>query len=169
MKDLTRWALMALASAALVFSGCDGDDDETTDDTTETDTASDDTGEADTGGEDTTAAGAGCSEADQTIVATADPSPTAVAGSCGVGCISVLNPADLTPFTTCTAECMADDAGVGSLSSTCIDCYAGSATCTAANCVADCAVDPSSDDCATCQVASGCIDSFYACSGLPQE
>ena len=86
--------------------------------------------------------------------------PNGAATTCGLGCLANGDPA------TCSMECVTTETG---LSEGCAGCYVETIVCTIDNCVGDCAVDPSSDACTTCQNDSGCIERFYACSGLPQS
>ena len=86
--------------------------------------------------------------------------PNGAATTCGLGCLANADPA------TCSMECVTTETG---LSEGCAGCYVETIVCTIDNCVGECATDPLSEDCTTCQNAAGCIERFYACSGLPQS
>jgi len=96
-------------------------------------------------------------EADGAILSGGEVDATGAAQTCGLGCLAQEDPG------ACSMTCVMDETG---LSAGCAGCYVGTIVCTIDNCVAECAADPTSDDCGACQVDAGCINDFYACSGL---
>jgi hypothetical protein len=79
-----------------------------------------------------------------------------IAGTCGVGCVG--QPASC--ITTCVKA-------MAAVSDGCLNCYAGAVLCAESKCLTACIADPAAPGCVACQVAHGCLQDFFACSGLP--
>lgn len=80
-----------------------------------------------------------------------------IARACGQSCVGAGDRC----LPTCVKNMMA------SVSDDCLGCYAQVVSCTKDKCFGECVNDPKSAACAQCQVATGCLGTFFACSGLP--
>lgn len=139
--------------------------DTTAPDTSTPDTTEPDTAQPDTTMPDTTPTGACTNAADMTIIQANNPSPTDIAGQCGINCLADPDPQ------ACALDCVINGKGNipgTGLSAGCAGCYAATVKCAIDNCVAVC-LDPGSAECATCRENAGCNDAFYTCSGLPRN
>jgi hypothetical protein len=87
-----------------------------------------------------------------------------IGGQCGKGCLTMGNQAE------CVASCIQDGLSSTSepLSQDCLTCYLVDIDCAKTNCLSKCGLDPTSDLCRDCRTDSGCVEEFYACSGLPE-
>lgn len=63
----------------------------------------------------------------------------------------------------CVSDCLVSTI---STTSECSDCYGASAACSFENCFTECAADGDAPMCASCQSENGCLQAFFACSGL---
>ena len=174
---------MVIAMTSLLFLGCGSDDDDTTPDPTtcEPACAANEHCENSVCVPHTATCDPACAEGEVCNMGTCEAAPTpatnqctndddlakieagdpnGAATTCGLGCLANADPA------TCSMDCVTKETG---LSEGCSGCYVETIVCTIDNCVGDCAVDPSSDACTSCQNTAGCIERFYACSGLPQS
>jgi hypothetical protein len=71
----------------------------------------------------------------------------------------------------CVAECIQAelaDSNSEPLSEACVACYTADIECARTNCLFPCGLDPAGEECFVCRGDNGCIDTFYACSGLPE-
>ncbi len=172
MKMFNMGLVAAIGALALLATGCDSNDGDTTpitdtsdaqaeveDDTVEDDTVEDDTVEDDTTGDVTDdtvqPAGACTNAADLAIVSTENVNGTA--SSCGLGCLGEADERQ------CSITCIQQ---THTITDECAGCYGDIVACTITNCVGECAADPSAAVCTQCQQDAGCTAAFYECTGL---
>jgi hypothetical protein len=107
----------------------------------------------------------GCSAASDVSGVCANDLPV-IGGTCGKSCLGM---GDDAAQAECVAGCMQDNLSPQSepLSSDCMACYTTDIECARKHCVFPCGKDPTSADCFVCRTDNGCVDAFYACSGLP--
>ena len=110
-----------------------------------------------------TAAGKACSSASDVSTVCANNMPL-VGGQCGKSCLGMSNEEE------CVPACIQDALASGSqpLSEDCLGCYTADIACAKAHCLIICGVMPTSAECLTCRTDNGCVETFYACSGLPE-
>ena len=104
-----------------------------------------------------------CSSASDVSTVCANNMPV-IGGQCGKGCLGMSDEA------ACVASCIQHGLSSKSepLSEDCLTCYLVDINCAKTNCLAQCGPNPTSDACRVCRSDSGCVDDFYACSGLPE-
>jgi hypothetical protein len=86
---------------------------------------------------------------------------SAIASSCGVGCIADPDPV------TCANTCIQDQVQ-GDITEECTGCVALQVACAIGNCVSVCAADSSSPACIACRCECDCVSVYESCSGIPQ-
>lgn len=167
-RFITAFAL--LTTAALAFSGCNGDDVDEDDYSAAGKGTSSGGTDSGGGGEPASSNGGadpgnvGCDPAEETTCQNEKDCPFVVDGTarttaqtCGKGCIG--------EAASCASDCIVDELA---MSNECASCYADFVNCTIKNCVGACLDDPNSDGCHECQETKGCRGTFNTCSGLPE-
>ena len=104
-----------------------------------------------------------CSSASDVSTVCANNMPV-IGGQCGKGCLKMADEAE------CVAACIQDGLSSNSepLSDGCLTCYVADIDCAKTNCFSKCGLDPTGDACRVCRIDNGCVEEFYACSGLPE-
>ena len=108
-----------------------------------------------------------CSEASDVSLVCENDMPK-LGGQCGKGCLGM---GDDAAQAECVGGCIQEellDSDSQPLSEDCLACYTADIECARKNCLVSCGLDPGSEGCFVCRTDNGCVDDFYACSGLPE-